>query len=172
MSTVSEPSVRSHYDLYADAFVTWDSARRRHLREHDEASRGERGAPWFVLDKERESPLLDRAFKAWRGLSDQEQVRAEIEVDVAALALGVYVHYARGEYTVTGFIAHHETQRPMVKYISHAYGKENARPLRGWPSDADGWNDPVFRDGLWIPRFRLMKLSPFDTSGCARVDRR
>jgi len=54
----------------------------------------------------------------------------------------------------------------MVKYISHKYGKEDARPLRGRPTDEDGWNECVQKEGLlqkegfYVPRFRLMKLHP------------
>lgn len=154
---------RDAYRLYGDAFAAWHDARLRHLHDQDVPRENfAAGLSPFVLDAERESTLLDRLDKAWKSLGAEAQALAEIEFDAAALKLGVYVHYARGEYTVTGLIAHHETQRPMVKYISHAYGKENARPLRGWPSDADGWNDPVFRDSLWRPRFRLAKVSPFD----------
>jgi len=96
-------------------------------------------------------------------MSEEEQIRAELNVDLPAFYLGVYSHYKdpSAHYTAISFIWHHDVQRPMVKYVSHTYGKECTRPLRGWPGrDPDGWNDPVRVGDLWVPRFRLEVAHP------------
>lgn len=146
---------------YALAFTAWDDARMRWLHQRDEFVNERRAASdVWTLEPGHESELLERVRRTWSTLSLEEQQIVEMTVDVPALRLGVYVHHGGGEYTVTGLIWHHETQRPMVKYISHKYGKENARALRGWPIDPDGWNESVLKEGLYVPRFRLMKLHP------------
>jgi hypothetical protein len=147
---------------YAQAFGAWDDATMRWLRQRDELMSDKRVASdVWTLEPGHESELLERVRRTWAALSTDEQRAVELAVDVPALRLGVYVHHGGGEYTVTGLIWHHETQRPMVKYISHKYGKENARALRGWPKiDEDGWNECVQKEGLLVPRFRLMKLHP------------
>ena len=146
---------------YREAFGAWDDATMRWIRQRDEFLNEKRAASdVWTLDADRESQLLDRIRHAWAALSPDEQQVVELAVDVPALRPGVYVHHRGDEYTVTGLIWHHEVQRPMVKYISHKYGKENARALRGWPTDKDGWNECVQKEGLNVPRFRLMKLHP------------
>lgn len=76
---------------------------------------------------------------------------------------GLYRHYKGHLYTALGLITHHETRRPMVKYVSHTYGGENVRPLHGWEGDPDGWADPVPIDGKVVPRFAFVGELPSDT---------
>lgn len=56
---------------------------------------------------------------------------------------GLWKHYKGGLYSVIALVTHHETRRPMVLYVSHTYGGNNVRPLRGWEGDQDGWLDEV-----------------------------
>ncbi len=145
---------------YRQAFYAWDSATMSGIRQRDEFLNDKRAATAvWTFEPQHESELLEQVRRTWAALSREAQRVLELELDMQALRLGVYVHHSGGEYTATGFIWHHETQRPMVKYVSHKYGKENARPLRGWPTiDEDGWNECVQKEGLYVPRFRLTKL--------------
>ena len=58
----------------------------------------------------------------------------------------VYQHYKGDYYTVVGFAFHHDSREELVLYRSHLKGWVNARPLRGTPSDPDGWLTPVSDD--------------------------
>jgi len=141
---------------YALAFKAWRDAFSCAEALRQERERSEERC-------QRESRLLDDVSKAWGVMPEAEQGRAELHVDLPLLQLGVYSHYKdpSARYTVLGFIWHHDVQRPMVKYVSHTYGKECARALRGWPGvDPDGWNEPVRVNDLWVPRFRLEVVHP------------
>lgn len=73
---------------------------------------------------------------------------------------GIYRHYKGDLYTALAIVFHHETRSPMALYFSHAKGSVNVRPLRGWPSDPDGWFDKVtvkqIAGSPEIPRFKYM----------------
>jgi hypothetical protein len=62
---------------------------------------------------------------------------------------GLYRHYKGGLYTVICLVTHHETRRPMVLYVSHAYGGTNVRPLVGWRPNESSTGVCVDRDG-WL----------------------
>lgn len=70
---------------------------------------------------------------------------------------GVYRHYKGGLYTALFLVTHHETREPMVVYVSHEKGHMNCRPLNGWSSDSDAWNDAVEHEGKWVPRFERIE---------------
>lgn len=67
--------------------------------------------------------------------------------------LGIYEHYKGGRYTAIMVVQHHGTRELMVVYVSHERGSVNARPLRGWDGDTDGFLDDL-PDGR--PRFRYV----------------
>lgn len=84
--------------------------------------------------------------------------------EIAEFRPGLYKHYKGGLYSALGLIIHHETRRPMVKYVSHTYGGESVRPLIGWPRDPDGWNNWVDSgDGVQVRRFTFVGALPSDT---------
>lgn len=76
---------------------------------------------------------------------------------------GLYRHYKGGLYTAVALVTHHETNRPMVLYVSHTYGGLRVRPLDGWPGDPDGWNVPVEVDGAEVARFVFVDEVPTAT---------
>ena len=67
---------------------------------------------------------------------------------------GRYRHFKGREYQVLGTAIHSETLEEMVIY----------RPLYGegklWVRPASMWSEPVERDGVLQPRFRLLQADP------------
>jgi hypothetical protein len=75
---------------------------------------------------------------------------------------GLYRHYKGGLYTALQLVAHHETRKPMVLYVSHTYGGVSVRPLVGWRGDKDGWSDLVQHKGGYTTRFVFVGELPSD----------
>lgn len=70
--------------------------------------------------------------------------------------LGVYRHYKGGMYTALMLVSHHDTRQDMVVYMSHEKHSINCRPLVGWTTDPDGWNDIVEHEGRIVRRFEYV----------------
>ena len=69
---------------------------------------------------------------------------------------GVYKHYKGGLYVAIMLVAHHETRREMVAYVSLEHGSINVRPFASNiddPVDPDAWNDWVIYEGERVRRF-------------------
>jgi hypothetical protein len=57
--------------------------------------------------------------------------------------LGVWRHYKGGDYTVIGHARYHDTDWPMVLYVSHEHGGVTVRPSIGHAHDRDGFIEPL-----------------------------
>ena len=81
--------------------------------------------------------------------------RRHVEASLGPIAHHTYRHYKGDLYTVEGHAFHHETREDLVVYRSHKNGWLNVRPLKGTPSDPDGWLTPVKdENGNERPRFQ------------------
>lgn len=91
-----------------------------------------------------EQELIDelRAFLAMAREREQfhENRQAILKRLINIPPLGVYQHYKGGFYTVTGYARYHDTDWPMVLYVSHDHGGVSVRPAVGHAHDRDGWS--------------------------------
>lgn len=146
------------FESYYQAMQGWYETERRIVR-------GDAVEP-LRLDQ----ALRELSFQ-WASIRDDRKLAAEQEVDVALFRPGLYSHFRHGFYSATKLVTHHDCRRPMVIYVSHTYGGENARPLRPWPTDPDGWNDIVDVQGVLKPRFAWLGTLPSRETIAERLDR-
>ena len=105
------------------------------LRQLSELAGVRAGVEQELIDELHALLSLARTRKQFHGSLEESLVHGS----ALPAMTGVWEHYRGGHYTLIGVARYHDTDWPMVLYVSHGHGGLSVRPAIGHALDRDGW---------------------------------